>query len=192
MKFNLVLFILTLFSFTTSNAQVVSVSDLKNTILAKHSINPDTIDFCDFILVEGALYSLTDIENGIKVISLNELRVFAFADMTQAFDHKRCEWILITGSGGNQKRKEKKTLVNKLNESIKTVASQPITIVDERCDDCMAIVVDGKALDEQESMQFVSNLKVRSIAHIAFYSNANPDFYGYRAKNGMMEIFMKD
>ncbi len=115
-----------------------------------------------------------------------------FADMSSVFHHTKCAWLLITGSGLNQKRKEKKDFVNDLKESIKTTASQSITIVDGKCGDCMAVVVDGKALNEQQSILFVSNLKAGNIAHIAFYQNANPDFYGYRAKNGMMEIFMKN
>ena len=41
-------------------------------------------------------------------------------------------------------------------------------------------------------MEDVLALKTRNVAHIAFYKNANPDFYGYRAKNGMMEIFLKE
>jgi hypothetical protein len=191
MIFKFVLFILTLFCFTTGNAQGLSVDDLKNTIVAKHSINPDTLDFCDFIVVDGKPYSVADIENGVKIVSAEEIRVFAFADMSQAFHHNKCAWLLVTGSGKNQKNKEKAALVNKLKESTKTIAFESI-VVDKRCDDCMAIIVDGKALNEQENIQFISNLKARNIAHIAFYKNANPDFYGYRAKNGMMEILMKD
>ncbi len=192
MKFTLVLFILTLFCFTKSNAQNVSVQELKNIIVAKHSVNPDTVDFYDFIIVDGVPYSPDDFENGIGTITSDKLRVFMFVEMSQVFHHKKCDWLLVAGSGINQKMKEKKSLVNKLKESIKITASQSITIVDESYDKCMAIIVDGKALDEQESIQFISKLKVKNIAHIAFYKNANPDFYGYRAKNGMMEIFMKD
>ena len=192
MKFTLALFILSLLCFTDSNAQHVSVQDLKNAIVAKHSISPDTVDFCDFIVVDGAPYSLSDIESGKETIANDKLRVYMFIEMSEVFHHKKCDWLLIIGSGINQKRKEKKVLMNQLKDNTKTFASQPITLTDAKCDDCMAIVVDGKALDVQESNQFINNLKARNIAHIAFYKNANPAYYGYRAKNGMMELFLKD
>ncbi|NEM98033.1 hypothetical protein [Pontibacter burrus] len=192
MKFTLALFILSLLCFTNSAAQNVSVQHLKNAIVAKHSINPDTVDFCDFIVVDGVPYSVSDIEKEIETISIDKLRVFMFIEMSEVFHHKKCDWLLTIGSGINQKRKEKKVLVNQLKDNIKTFASQPISVTDVKCDDCMAIVVDGKALDEHESTQFINNLKARNIAHIAFYKNANPDYHGYRARNGMMEIFLKD
>lgn len=171
-------------------AQTYSVEDLKKAVIAKHNKQPDSLDFCDFIIIDGVPYSLSDIDSGEKVISSKELRIFEFIEMQPRFHHKKCDWLLILGSGVNQKKKEKKELLSKLKESLNSCASG-LTIVDE-FDSCMAVVVDGKALDEAESIQLVKKLKAGNIAYIALYNNANPDYYGYRAKNGVVEIFLKE
>ncbi len=171
-------------------AQVYTVENLKKRVIAKYNTQPDSLNFCDFVVIDGVPYSFSDIENGKKELTAEELRVFLFVKAQQLSPHMKCDWLLILGSGEYQKKKAKKELLSKLKENLNSCASG-LTIYD-KFDSCMAVVVGGKALNEAESIQLVKKLKAGRIAYIALYQNANPDYYGYRARNGIVEIFLKE
>ena len=187
------LFFTLVFAIITSiscEAQSYSVEDLKKIIEAKYSVKPDTLDICPNLIIDGIPYETSDIENGKKQLTSEDLKFFKLIEQKVLFRHKVCDWILLMGSQVSQKRKEKKELLNSLKDNINAHLPELI-IRDFKYDSCMAVVVDGKLLGEIESKQLLSRLTISKVEYISFYEAANPDYYGYRAKNGLMEIYLK-
>ncbi|PKV62403.1 hypothetical protein [Pontibacter ramchanderi] len=172
-------------------AQSYTMEDLKKFIEAKYSIKPDTLDICPNLIIDGIPYETADIVNGKKQLTSKDLKLFKLIEQEVLFHHKVCDWILLLGSEVTQKHKEKKELLNSLKANLNAHVPELI-IRDFKCDSCMAVVVNGKLLGELESKQFLSRLKVNKVEYISFYEAANPDYYGYRAKNGLMEIYLKE
>lgn len=143
------------------------------------------------MIIDGIPYETSDIENGKKQLTSKDLKFFKLIEQEILFHHKVCDWILLLGSQVSQKRKEKKELLNSLKNNLNAHVPD-LTIRDFKCDSCIAVVIDGKLLGEIESKQLLSRLTVSKVEYISFYEAANPGYYGYRAKNGLMEIYLKE
>lgn len=172
------------------NAQGYSVEQLKKGILAKYNKQPDSLDICSMVIIDGVPIESSDIESGKKVISKEETKVFVLGDLTN-LPHSKCDYVLVLGKGQYQKKKEKRQLLKLAKRNVDSFILS-IELKDSRCDSCIAIVVNGNLLPEQESKKLIKSLKVNEVSYIYFYETPNPTFYGYRAKNGLMEIYLKN
>jgi hypothetical protein len=188
--FNLfVLIILCLPTFVM--AQQADLVTIRNSIEAKFSVELDTVDLCEIVILNGTVFSQTDINNELIKYATDQIRIMQLTNISAStLYHQNCKFVMLLGTGENQTKEEKKKLLslirNNLNEHVPN-----LIIHDYTCEACKQLVVDGAPVEMYRAKEFLNEVKLKHIQYIGMYDAPDPAVYGRNAKNGMVEIFTR-
>lgn len=152
----------------------------------------DKVDLCDIYILEGIVYDEKSINGALKKYEKQQIIFTELVDLSKTtfFNHD-CKYVTVLSTGSNQAEEEKERILSKVRANLNDNLPK-LVIRDYLCQDCMQVVVDGMSVGVYQARQLVNDLKMEDIQNIAMYDTPNPEVYGRNAKNGLVEIYLKN
>lgn len=173
-------------------AQKANIKSIKGLIEARYGVNLDSIDLCDLYILEGAVYDEKSINSALKEYKKQQIIFTDLVDLSKpTFVNRDCKYITVLSTGSNQTKEEKERILSKVRANLNDNLPK-LVISDYLCQHCMQVVVNGVPVWVYQARQLVNDIKIEDIQNITMYDTPNPEVYGRNAKNGLVEIYLKD
>jgi len=164
---------------------------IKGQIETKFSVRLDSINLCDFYILNGIVYDEKGVSIELSKAKDDDISYVKLIDISESeFSHKNCESAIVIGVNQSQSVEEKEELISLIRKNLNE-GLPDFVIKDFLCQECLAVIVGGIPLEMFAAKDFVNKLKANEIRYISYYKTPSPLFYGRNAKNGMIEIHLK-
>ncbi|MBC8112498.1 MAG: TonB-dependent receptor plug domain-containing protein [Verrucomicrobia bacterium] len=175
------------------HAQNFTTGDIKQIVENKY-VAFDTSKHCVFIL-RGEVFEEKVANEELKKYPAKNLRfieaygTIAYPTTTRIFHGSENDWMILIDLATKQKKRDIRKVITELKANLNKYVS-PLVIRDVSSK-AKLVLVNGKILGEQVSKNYVNKLKIKEIEFVSISESPNPAFYGNRAANGSVEIYLK-
>ena len=170
-----------------SGQQASSRDSLCQVLEWTFDIDLDTIEVCDFFLLDGEVQYFT-VEGEDEVVDFG-FRSVNYVWITEAmFPHKSCDLLLLVESSLPQSNRKKKALLKGIRRKFNT---NPDVLPDSwTCGSCPPVSIDGRFFLGDEARVQLNKIRSRQIDHIIVYNHPmNKAIYGSEGgRNGIVII----
>ncbi|WP_299990253.1 hypothetical protein [uncultured Pontibacter sp.] len=192
MKKALLIVLIIAFQLNVVVAQKASIESMKGLIEARYRVSLDSVDLCDIYILEGEVYDEKSINSALRNYKKQQIIFTELVDLSKTtFFNRDCKYVTVLSTGSNQTEEEKERILSKVRANLNDNLPK-LVIRDYVCQDCMQVVVDGMPIRVYQARQLVNDIKKEDIQNIAMYDTPNPEVYGSNAKNGLVEIYLKN
>jgi hypothetical protein len=174
--------------------QNYTFDDLINSVQCRHNIDFDTIKLCDLYVFDGIPFDSITLRKELRKYKYEDIRLTLLADVSDnTFQDKNCDYMIIIGTGKTQTNEEKRKILKRVQDNLNThIPDTKIKIRDITCNECIRVVINGKPIGLYEAKELINNIKIKEIEFIVIYDSANAHCFGSYAKNGLVELYMKN